>query len=904
MTRIPGLKRFMRVDRDRAGIDRAVADELEFHFDMTVKELVDSGMPLDEARREAHRRFGDVDRTRANLATIDRSHVEHQRRADWWAAFTQDFRYALRGLRLKPAFALSVIATLGLGLGANATMFGIVDRLLFRPPAMLIAPDRASRLYVARTSDGKERIESSVGYRTYLDLREGTKSFDAMTPYYWNYIAVGTGASTKELEIGVSAADMWKMFDIKPVIGRFFTDDEDRPPAGANVTVLSYAFWQTQFGGRPDVLGTTIDIGRGRYTVIGVAPDGFRGFTNDPVAAFIPITAHAGGEFRGRKTPWYASYGISWFDIFARRKPGMTPAAASADLAAAYQRSYRHLLEAYPRETPFAIAKPRAFAGPLLRDRGPNEGNEAKVATWLVGVAAIVLVIACANVANLLLARALKRRREIAVRLALGVSRSRLLMQLVVESLMLAVLGGFAGILVSQWGGAVLRSQLLGDTNMPSVLTDTRSLMFVGALAAVAGMLVGVVPAFQAGRTDVAASLKAGSREATMQRSRLRAGLLVAQAALSVILLVGAGLFLRSLMNVQNIRLGYDADRLLWVSVNTRGTTLDTATQVALRRSLMEAAKALPEVEEAARGVTVPFWSTWGVDLYVAGIDSVNKLGDFTLQASTPEFFRTVGTRILRGRGLSAEDRANAPRVIVIGDAMGKRLWPNEDPIGKCIRVDADTVPCSTVVGIAEDVRRGNLTAPDLHYYLSIEQFPSDFGGVYVRTRGPAKAQLERVRRALQQHMPGETYVNVLPLSKILGSETRSWRLGATMFAVFGALALVLAAMGLYSVIAYTVTQRTHEMGVRVALGAQRGSVIRMIVSEGLRVVLPGVALGTVVALASGRWIAPLLFQVTPTDPSIFTGVVATLVAVAVLASWIPARRASRIDPTEALRAD
>jgi predicted permease len=477
-------------------------------------------------------------------------------------------------------------------------------------------------------------------------------------------------------------------------------------------------------------------------------------------------------------------------------------------------------------------------------------------------------------------------------------------MQLVTESLILAALGGITGVAIAQWGGAIMRTQLLAEKTSPSVLTDSRVLIFVGILSAAAGLLTGLAPAFQAGRTDVAASLKSGSREGTMHRSRLRAGLLVAQAALSVVLLVGAGLFLRSLINVKTIRLGYDADRVLWVTLNARGATLDTTQRLALRRDLLAAAKRIPEVEHASRALTVPFWSTWNVDLYVAGIDSVNKLGDFSLQASTPEFFETMGTRILRGRGISAEDRANAPPVIVVGEAMAKTIWPNQDAIGKCIKVNADTMPCSTVVGIAEDVRRGNLTKPDLHYYLSIDQFRPYEGGIFVRTRGPADRQTERVRRELQRIMPGASYVSVLPVSKIIGGETRSWKLGATMFAVFGALALVLAAIGLYSVIAYTVTQRTHEMGVRVALGAQAGDVIGLIVREGLRVVIPGVALGAVIALAGGKWIAPLLFQVTPTDPPVMVSVIVTLVAVAVLASWLPATRASRVDPNQALRSD
>jgi predicted permease len=904
MSRIPGLRRFFHVERDRTGVQRAVDDELQFHFDMTMRDLMAGGMNADDARREARRRFGDVDATRTRLSAIDRSVVGRERRAAWWSAFAQDFRYAVRGLRLKPGFATAVILTLGLGIGANATMFGIVDRLLFRPPNFLIAPDRASRIYFVRTFDGKETPADYTGYKRFTDIRDGTSSFELMTPYYVNSRPFGLGEATRAVDVGVSGADMWKMFDIRPVIGRFFSPDEDRPPAGARVVVLSYVFWQTQFGGRRDVLGTKIDLGPDKYTVIGVAPKGFDGIGTKPVTAFIPISAASSTMRAGSKETWYSTYFMTWFPMFAVRKPGVSAQAADADLSLAYQRSYSAQAAVSTSATPITIAKPRAYAGPVLRDHGPNESSSAKVATWLVGVAGIVLLIACANVANLLLARALKRRREIAVRIALGVSRSRLLSQLVTESLLLAGLGGVAGIATAQWGGGVMRHALLNDVDVSSTFTDGRMLAFCAGLAVITGLLTGLAPALHAARADVAASLKAGAREGTVQRSRLRAALLIGQAALSVVLLVGAGLFVRSLRNVQHTRLGYDADRVLWTDLEYRGIKLDSAHEVELRQRLLTRAQTLPGVESASRGLTVPFWSTYDYPLFVAGIDSVNKLGEFDLQAGTPEFFATMGTRILRGRGLGAEDRAGAPPVMVVSDVMAKKLWPAAEPIGKCVRVGADTAPCTTVVGIAEDIRAGKLGESSLMYYLSIAQFQPSGGGLYIRTRGNAEDQQERIRRSLQQLMPGVSYVTVTPMTTVIGGETQSWRLGAIMFTIFGGLALALAAIGLYSVIAYTVMQRTHEMGVRVALGAQSGDVISLIVREGLRVVLPGVALGAVIALFAGRWIAPLLFHVSPKDPPVLVAVIVTLIAVAVAASWIPALRAARVDPNEALRAD
>ena len=904
--RFPGLKRLLRIDRGRATVDRAVDDELRFHFDMTMRDLMASGMTPDDARRETERRFGDVQRTRERLTTIDRARVGQQQRAEWWSGFAQDFRYALRGLRLKPWFAVAVVLTLGLGIGANAAMFGIVDRLLFRPPPFLNAPSRESRLYFIRSIRGTEYPVSFTGYRRYLDVREGTTSFDAMTPYYVNNVAVGTGESTTEMRVAAGGVDLWKMFDIKPVIGRFFTAEEDVPPAGTRVAVLSYAYWQTEFGGRKEALGTLMDIGPAKYAIIGVAPEGFNGFELDPVVAFVPVAAENAAVGRGgSKNPWYSTYNMTWFEVFARRKPGVTDAAATTDVSNAYRQSYKKQLAVNPQNAPFAVAKPHALSGPVLRDRGPKEGSDAKVASWLVGVAAAVLLIACANVANLMLARALRRRREIAVRIALGVGRGRLLMQMLTESLLLAMLGGAVGLAIAQWGGVAMRRLLLGTGDSgPVAMVDGRLLLFAALLALVAGLLTGLAPVLQTGRSDVASALKAGAREGVVHRSRLRVGLLVAQAALSVVLLVGAGLFLRSLSNVENVRLGFDSDRLLYVGLNARGVKRDSLQNIALRKALLAKAQALPGVERAALGLTIPFRSTWEFALFVPGIDSVSRLGSFTLQAGTADFFETMGTRILRGRAFNSADGEHSPLVMVVGESMAKKLWPGEDAIGKCVRVNSDTVPCTTVIGIAEDVRRENIGETEMHYYMPSDQFNPNVGGLFVRTRGPAADKAEGVRRALQPLMDGGSYVTVTPMTTVIAEQVRSWKLGAMMFSIFGALALVLAAIGLYSVIAYNVTQRTHEMGVRVALGAQAMDVVRLIVSEGLRIVLPGVALGAVIALVGGRWIAPLLFQVSPKDPPVLVAVVTILLAVAVLASWLPARRAARVDPNEALRAD
>jgi len=338
-----------------------------------------------------------------------------------------------------------------------------------------------------------------------------------------------------------------------------------------------------------------------------------------------------------------------------------------------------------------------------------------------------------------------------------------------------------------------------------------------------------------------------------------------------------------------------------------RGVKLDSAGDVALRRRLLAEAQTLPGVSHAARRITIPFWSSWNTEIHVAGIDSTDRLGSFSLNSVSPDYFVTMGTRLLRGRGITEQDQADAPRVMVVSAAMAGVLWPGKDALGQCVRVGDDTMPCTSVVGIAENIKSEDLRdggAPGYFYYLSSEQMNPQMGGLFVRTKNDPVAAKEAIRRRLQSLMPGVSYVTVTPLTEVLGNETRSWRLGATMFTVFGLVALLLAAIGLYSVIAYNVTQRTHELGVRTALGAQVGDLVRLVLREGLLLAAVGVGLGTVIAVIVSRWVEPLLFEESPRDPAVYLGVMAVLLGVAFVASLLPARRAARVDPMRALRTE
>jgi len=827
-----------------------------------------------------------------------------------WEPVVQDLRYAVRGLRSKPAFTIAVTLTLALGIGANTAMFSVVDRLLFRPPPMLHDPSRVHRVYTAQTYRGKEYTNSSMAFGRYLDLTSATHVFDRAAEFTQRSLAIGLGTDAREMQVGAVSASFFGFFDAPPTLGRYFTSAEDTFPVGTPVAVLGYGYWQTRYGGRPDVLGQTMQIGATLYTIIGVAPRGFVGlWPGTPSAVYIPIAvygAEQGKSIHIHGEQWWMTYHWTWASMMVERRVGVTQHAADADLTQGFLKTVEIDYARDTRDrTPMSLLKSHAYAGSILSERGPHESPEAKVATWLGGVALVVLLIACANVANLLLARALQRRREIAVRLALGVSRWRLSAQLLTESFLLATLGGLAGLVVAQFGGAILRRALLDAKTDTPVITDPRTLVIVGAAILVAGLLTGLAPVFQTRRVDLTSDLKTGVREGAIHRSRTRVALLVLQGALSVVLLVGAGLFVRSLNNVKHLPLGFDPDSVAVVDLQMRGVTLDSAAGWGLRHRLLAEAQTLPGVTHSSRQITMPFWSSWNQNIHVAGVDSTDRLGSFYLNAVSPDYFPTMGTRLLEGRAIGVQDQEGAPRSMVVSQSMAHVLWPGEDALGKCVRIGDDTMPCTYVVGVAETVKSQDLESdPGYFYYLSTEQFARDNGGIFVRTHGDPEAYKEVVRKRLQVLMPGPSYVTVTPLSEVFGNETRSWRLGATMFTVFGLLALTLAAIGLYSVIAYSVHQRTHEMGVRVALGAGVQDLIRLVLREGLLLAAVGVALGTVVAFIIARWVKPLLFQESPRDPAVFVGVAVTLLAVALFASVIPARRASRVDPTQALRSE
>jgi len=882
----------------RDTLSAELSDELRFHREHLERDARARGLDATDARFAARRQLGN-----AALA--------HENAREYWSMPSldhclQDLRYAVRTLRRSPGFTITVVATLGLGIGANAAMFGAVDRLMFRPPPYLRDPATVHRVYLQTNVRGRVLTNAVMPYTRYLDLKRATSSFSQYAGFSQELWQVGTGEAAREQPVAAVSASFFDFFDAHPFLGRFFDAADDIVPRGAAVAILDYGYWRRELGGR-NVIGQTIQLGTIPYVIIGVAPKGFVGVSTDqPPAAYVPITTVAANENQKNLNVYFTNYRWDFTSVLVRRRRGVSVNAASADLTQAFMKSRDAARLQMPSVASATVAKPAAIAGAIKTAAGPGASLESKTLLWVTGVAVIVLLIACANVANLIVARIVSRRREIAMRLALGVSRRRLATQILTESLLLAIAGCVAGVLVAQWGGAALRVLVLPNGVDGSVVTDWRTLGVAAVCALVAGTLIGTGPAVLAVRGNLAETLRAGARGGTYQRSHMRSALLILQGALSVVLLVGAGLFVRSLGNVRAVRLGYDADQVLIAFLNSRVRQGDSAAQVQFQRTFLESARAIPGVEDAAMIDSRPF-ATSTVPLHVEGIDSVQKFGRFNIQETTPGYFRVMGTRILKGRAFDATDRAGTPLVSVVSDAMARVLWPGKDAIGQCIRLGADTAPCTTVIGVAEDAAYEGYTDDRrfTQYVPQAQVAPAGSNKMLLRMNGVrAGASIDAVRRGLQRAMPDNGYVTVQPFEELVDAQRRSWTLGATMFVGFGVLALLVAAVGLYGVIAYNVVQRMQELSIRVALGAQRRDIVRLVVGQGVAFAIAGVTAGLVAALLAARWIQPLLFQQSAVDPLTYGTVGTIMVVVALVASATPAWRASCADPNAALRTD
>ena len=838
-------------------------------------------------------------------------------------AFRHDVHFALRGIRRRPAFTAMVVTTLALGIGANATMFGILDRLLFQAPARIVDPDRVVLFHTRRL--GTTDYQTTQPYVVRSVLREQVSDFadvavaEPTGVVRRRYYPLGRGLSAGRVAGSLVSANFFSLLGVHPAVGRFFSTEEESETTAQKVAVIGYGFWQRQLAGRRDVIGQTLDIGTKRYTIIGVAPEGFTGTELRDVDVWMPIAAAEGLRLpKGRD--WATSGDSQWLLVIARLKPGVVAQHATAQANAAFRNW--NLLNSTNR-SPARIARLDSTVvvlGSIIPGKShwtwgmSGSSTDVRVSELLSAVALMVLLIACANVANLLLVRALGRKREIAVRLALGINRRRLIAQLLVEGLILSFLSALGALAITTLSSQVVRRWMIGDGAWSGGAVNGHVLVFTASVALVTGIVTSLMPALQSSKPDLTSALKAGSREGSVQKSSTRTVLLVAQAALAIMLLTGSGLFIRSLRNVSALDFGVDVNHALVAQISQGSVGLSNEESRRLFEEFAVRARRLPGVTASAVSVGLPFSLSWGVTLTAPGRELPKVEQNPFQYAVTPGYFDALRIRKLSGRAFTDADREGTEAVAIVNETMARLYWPQQSPIGACIKFGADSMPCTTVIGVVSNTRRQDLVeglVPQIYRPLaqlspSVTNSTVSFFGftLVVGTTGDASALVEPLRRTIQSTTTSVPYANVMTMRALLGRQTRSWELGARVFSAFGVLALALAAVGLFSVVAFTIGQRMHEFGIRTALGARPADLVRLTLIRGVAPAVTGIFVGVGLALLGGRFVGALLFNVSPRDPAVLGLSSVVLLVCAVLASLVPAMRASRVDPTIALRAE
>jgi predicted permease len=829
----------------------------------------------------------------------------------------RDLRYALRSLRREPAFVAGVVLTFALAIGMNAAMFGLVTRLMLAPPPGIRDAERVARIRLSFVDDdGNAYVASTTSYPTFRVLRAQTSVFAAVGAAKPDTMMLGRTPNVSPLAVLGVSAGYFSALGSAPAFGRAFGPGDDEPPSGSSVIVLGYAYWQRTFNGDRAVLGREVVIDDQPFTIVGIAPRGFNGAELSAIDAFMPLSASlrkAGGD-------WPSNRFMNLVMLVARLKDGVSPVAA------------RQVASAALRE--HAATPGRMAAGvelvPMVPGKESRQSPQARIALWLAGVSIVVLLIATANVGTLLSLRSAKRRREIAVRIAMGAGHGHLARQLLIESVLLAAIGAAVGLLLSRWFSHVLRVTLLPSLAASEAFVDHRVLGWSVAAACVAGILAGLVPLRQAGRTNVSEQLRSGGGHGSSTRLALQNALVRVQVALCTVLLVGAALFVRSLQRVQSQDLGFSTASLLLVTLDFRGYVAgaeqDLAYYDALRR-----ARTLPGVTAATVVAGIPFGphyippvSVPGLPWPPAGVQMPIMYG------ATPEYLEMMDVKLVRGRLLSARDGRGAPPVVLVNETMARTAWPGQSALGRCVRVGfgtgafpptddgnpAASAPCREVVGVVRDSRARSLRPEGnedrlMQYYVPFEQIPpsprpdpSHVMGLMIRVRGDIDRMSALVQRTIQSTSAVPVYARTRAYHDLLDPQLRSWRLGATLFSAFSVLALGIAAVGLFGVISYVVTQRTQEIGVRLALGGTSQRVAGLIVGDAMRTVSVGVAAGMAIAFAAAPLVGSMLFQTSPREPaSMALAAVVLLAATLVAAAW-PAWRAGRVDPVTALRAE
>jgi predicted permease len=875
----------------RPNVSEDVDDEIRFHFEMRVRDLIAAGRTEAAAREEAMRRFGEFTAVRDACIAIDTRRRERVERREVLGHMKQDLRFAFRTLLKSPGFTLLAVLCIGLGVGVTSTILSAVNAILIRPLPYQ-NPDELVAVYSWAPATGERGV--NISHPDYLSWRDDNRTFAQLGMWTWDVLSFSGDGEPERLDGASVTANLFPLLGVQPAMGRGFTP-EDEQPNGARVILLSHALWQRRYGGQRDLVGRTITVNGFPTQVIGVMPAGFA--FPDRGNAWTPLVVDQMGQSRANR--FYAG-------ALGRLKPGVTVQEAGQDLDVISAR----LEKEYPEDN----AKWRAEAVPLREDL---VGEMRRPLLIFLGAVACVLLIVCANVANLMLTRGAGRQREIAVRAAIGADRGRLVRQLITESLVLAALGGLVGLGIAAAG--ITLYGLAVPSGLPwyiSLRLDGTTLLATLGLSAVTGVLFGVVPAFRSTAVNLTGALRDGAAGAGEGRGkhRLRSTLVVAEVTLSVVLMIGAGLLLRSYAALQGTALGFDRAQVLSFRLSLPQLKYDSPDK---RRnfyaSLFDRIKTIPGVETAGAAQGIPF-SGWNVKTYLSMEGQPPRQRGEELDAHqqriTPDYFPALGIPILKGRGLSATDRDTLNRVAVINETLARQAFPGQDPIGKRIKRGDPTSSdrWATVVGVARDFRHYQLPeAMGPAMYLAFNEAPGYTMSVVVRMAESVRDPMSltpRVLGMLRELDPEIPAYEVQTLEQAVDRSLWRQRLQGQVIGLFAALGMILAAIGIYGVISYGVAQRTREVGVRMALGASRSQVVGLVLRQGMLLVGIGLVLGLIAAVGATRALTRLLYDVGATDLLTFAGVPLVLGAVALLASWLPARRASRVDPLIAMRSD
>ena len=820
------------------------------------------------------------------------------------AVFFQDVRYAFRTLRKNPSFAITAVITLALAIGVNTAMFSLVNAAVLAPLPFEDA-DRLVRIF-RQSLDGSET--NPLSYLDYVEYRDRNDAFEELFAFSMIPTSVGIGNATEARFGQVVTGNYFTALGVEAFRGRVLTPDDDHTPGAHPVVVLSYPYWQRAFGGRPDAVGESITLGGNPFTVIGVAPPGFAGALPIPTPdMWMPITMI--GQIRSEDLGRLEERDSGFLLAIGKLKPGLSMAQAQARMDVVAAQLTEVDPDRYDEEHPLLVPS----TGIIPMTPGMRQTALA-ISALIMCMVGLILVVACANVANLLLARSTARRREIGIRLAIGAGRWRLARQLLTESTLLGLVGGAVGLLLAVWSMDLLVASLPRLPFNVSISlhfgVDHRMLAFTLVASLLAGILFGLVPAFGAARVDVVSSLKddLGAGGFGVRRSRLRDFLVIGQVAISLLLLVGAGLFVRSLLHAHAIDPGFKHKNVLAVALDMGARDYDAATSKAFLEQILGHSRVLPGVASASIETCPPLTMTMSSSSFWIEdrpyLDPEDERVGVALTRASAGNFETLDIPLLRGRDFTEQDTGDAPGVAIVNQAFVQRFWPDQDPIGKRISSEGPKGPYQEVVGVASTVKYwliGEKPRPFIYFPLS-QSSERSFATLLVRTRGDPMTALSPVRAAMNELDPDMFPMNTQPLSELIGFALLPARFAAALFGLFGVLALLLASVGLFGVMSYSVSQRTHEIGIRATLGAQRGDIVRLVLKQGLTLTAIGLVIGLIVSMASSRVLSSLLYDISATDPLTFVGVSLVLVAVGALACYLPARRATKVDPVVALR--